>query len=752
MDSSFEIQCPPFDLELSRWDTVFPHWGRSFPPSHARRIHCFSLGRNADKESLVGHLHVAFHHTVQRVPFLAGSIVPSLEGGNHQRKVVPQGVARLDIRDLSHKLSFDRLAEEGFSQHLLAEVLCSTEDNTPHVCLFEANFIDRGLLLVVSISHIVADGRGVTEMIKIFAQNLCKAQAGLIGYPLETTQEVYRSDRRRIVTGNGVPGPVEAHPALTSAAAGTHSRLADVGTCCRTYRIGADALVALKKAASSAANNSWISTNDAISAFIWRSIMVARHRAGFLDAGNEVHVAQPVDCRALLGLEEPYFGNAIYMTQGSLPFADLADAATGLSAAARIIRAQIRTATAERFRDVVGCSERAEQEPHTRMKIADDVLAGGIILTSHFKFGLHQVDFGPAFEGRQVKALRFPVRGTMVGAVIVLPRLPDGSCEFMITEQGRTVECLVDDVFCRFTAETKTAKSVLPPSPTSPSRNGQAEFVFPESTSVKESTALNMTTLQAPHTGTIKIIEMNRPKAKNAISLQMLRQLHDEVERIHGENTTGGTRVLILASALDDVFCAGADLKQRSVMSDAQVEEFLALLRETTCKLAQLPIPTIAAVAGAALGGGLELALCCHLRVFSSTAVVGLPETKLGIIPGAGGTYRLPRIVGISHARDVILTGRRVEAQEAFAMGLCNRLVSHDSSGTERGRALQAAIELATDICGGAPLAIRAAVGALSLASPAGEEAAYASLLHTTDRLEGLSSFGEKRAAVFVGE
>ncbi|KAH8588892.1 putative enoyl-CoA hydratase/isomerase family protein [Bisporella sp. PMI_857] len=788
MNRSFEIQCPPFDLRLSHWDRIFPHWGRIFPPSHAKRILCFSLPQKADKEMIISHLHIALHYTVQDLPFLAGSIVPvSLEEESHPWlcNIVPKGAARLDVKDLSDKLSFAALVESNFSHDLLN----TDELYSPHkavhvqhshrdVCRFQANFIDGGLLIAVSVIHIVADGRGVTEIIKIFAEHFRKAQSGELGYPLDMTKDVYRFNRTEIVTGNGIPGSIEAHAAWTSTAANTHSQLVDIETsCCRTYRISAEALMALKNAAilTSAASNSWISTNDAISAFIWRSIMVARHRAGFLGADKEVHIAQPVDCRARLGLDKPYFGNVLYMTQSTLPFSDLADPRSGLSVAAQIIRAEIQLATAEQFRDIVSYAEQTKQETQTRMKIIDEISTAGIILTSHFKFGLYEIDFGPAFEGRRVKALRFPARGTIAGAVIVLPKLLDGSCEFMITEQKRTIDCFADDeIFCRFTAENKNAtkpslvKYHLSPPPfeyeVKSALDVQEIAGMPAATQVENNfnaitpPALNITTMQAPHIGSIRVIELNRPEAKNAISLKMLRHLNEEVEQIYHEQDISGTRVLILASALEDVFCAGADLKERMAMSIAEVDEFMALFRKTLSMLAALPIPTIAVVSGAALGGGLELALCCHFRIFSSNAIVGLPETRLGIIPGAGGTYRLPQIIGISHARDLILTGRRVGASEAFSMGLCNRLVNTDqgesSKSSERARcyALQAAVKLATQISSGAPLALQAAMTALSYGSPIAEKAAYASLLDTTDRFEGLLSFNEKRAADFVGE
>ncbi|KAG7284749.1 hypothetical protein NEMBOFW57_009360 [Staphylotrichum longicolle] len=771
-------------------------------------------------ERIVDCLHIAFHHTIQRAPFLAGSIVPfpPEEGGRPWlRNLIPQGAARLHIKDLSNRLRFDDLERHGFAQHLLkAEELCPlpevayVSDDPVDVCQMQANFVAGGLLFVVSIIHIAADGRGVTEVIKIFSDAFRKAQAAEIGRPLKERDDVYRSDRTLLVSGHGVPGAIENHAAWTSSPVNTHSQIVNVESACRTFRISARALSDAKRAVSASLQNpeDWISTNDVISALIWRSIMVARHRAGLLADGATTHVAQPLDCRSHLGLPEPYFGNVLYMTRTSLPLAVLQDGNQGLAAAARALRVEINAMTADKFTDLVGYAERTEQQSHTRLNILEELPTGGIILTSHFKFALHELDFGPLLGGH-MKALRLPARGTMAGAVIVMPRLPDGSCEFMITEQKSTIACLLeDDLFCRLTGE----ETVIPaaaadgmveetvsgpedelgvgrrPPPGMKRTDGQVEdmispaLLLPQSRdtihapppavlptldfcpagNTKKLSTLLVTEMNAPHVGSIRIIQLNRPRSKNAISRQMLQELSEEVEGLHTERTAvggGGARALVLASAVDGIFCAGADLVERRSMTAAETHDFLGRLRMLFARLAALPVPSIACVSGPALGGGFELALCCHLRVFASNAVVGLPETRLGIIPGAGGTYRLPRIVGLPRALDMVLTGRRMAAHEAAAMGLCNRLVTSAvdtdlalAAQAERAIALSTGIALAEEIAKGGPVAVRAAVAALACSCEAVENAAYESVLGTKDRSEGLLAFGEKREPVFIGE
>jgi methylglutaconyl-CoA hydratase len=182
--------------------------------------------------------------------------------------------------------------------------------------------------------------------------------------------------------------------------------------------------------------------------------------------------------------------------------------------------------------------------------------------------------------------------------------------------------------------------------------------------------------------------------------------------------------------------------------------------------LSVLPIPTISAVSSLALGGGLELALCTHMRVFASTAQVGLPETRLGIIPGAGGTYRLPALIGLGRARDLVLTGRRVSAAEAYFLGIADRLVEvvpkeEGESGKEESQAelmrrandeaLRAAVLLAGEICEGAPTAVRASLQAVGYAREEIENQMYERVVSTEDRNEALAAFREKRKPRFTG-
>jgi methylglutaconyl-CoA hydratase len=187
-------------------------------------------------------------------------------------------------------------------------------------------------------------------------------------------------------------------------------------------------------------------------------------------------------------------------------------------------------------------------------------------------------------------------------------------------------------------------------------------------------------------------------------------------------------------------------------------QAFLARLRGTFSRLSTLPIPTISAISSTAFGGGLELGLCTNFRVMSSTASVGLPETRLAIIPGAGGTYRLPALIGETRARDMILTGRRVGGAEAYFLGLADRLVQiteeQKGPGVARGLVLEQAVEMATTICEGGPVAIRAAAQALNTwrAGEQSENAAYEIILPTEDRMEALKAFGDKRKPVFKGK
>jgi methylglutaconyl-CoA hydratase len=198
-------------------------------------------------------------------------------------------------------------------------------------------------------------------------------------------------------------------------------------------------------------------------------------------------------------------------------------------------------------------------------------------------------------------------------------------------------------------------------------------------------------------------------------------------------------------------------LSQTRTDTNSSTADFLADLRGTLTMIQDLPIPTISAVAGPAFGGGLELALSTHMRVFGSNTVVGLPETRLAIIPGAGGTYRLPALIGLARARDMILTGRRVAGPEAYFLGLCDRLVEVTQEDVDKRDAakmiINQALILARGICEGGPIAVKAALIAVQgcAMGEKAENAAYELVVKTKDRDEALAAFREKRKPNFKG-
>ncbi|KAK5936656.1 hypothetical protein PMZ80_011121 [Knufia obscura] len=262
----------------------------------------------------------------------------------------------------------------------------------------------------------------------------------------------------------------------------------------------------------------------------------------------------------------------------------------------------------------------------------------------------------------------------------------------------------------------------------------------------------------APNSGGIRVLLLDRPANRNALSRRLVTDLRKHIQHIKDEGGVGGTRALIIASNNDNAFCAGADLKERRGMSQDETKQFLSDLRSTFTELANLPIPTISAISSTALGGGLELGLCTTFRVFGSSAIVGLPETRLAIIPGAGGTYRLPALIGANRARDLVLTGRRVSGPEAYFLGLCDRLVEilpeeEKAEGKARGKVLDVSVQMAKDICEGGPVALREAMRAVNgwQRGEVSENEAYENILKTEDRLEALKAFAEKRKPVFKG-
>jgi enoyl-CoA hydratase/carnithine racemase len=245
--------------------------------------------------------------------------------------------------------------------------------------------------------------------------------------------------------------------------------------------------------------------------------------------------------------------------------------------------------------------------------------------------------------------------------------------------------------------------------------------------------------------GAIEIWTIDGEVRRNALSRAMVTELEANVSRVSGADRT--IRAVVLTGAGRKAFCAGADLKERAGMTEPEVRHFLGMLRETFRSIERSDCAFIAYVNGAAFGGGTELALTADLRVVAPHAEMGLTEVRLGIIPGAGGTQRLPRLIGIGAAKELVLTGRKVAAPEAVSLGLANKVGG-----------LEEAIGLARAICESAPIAVGAAKHAIDEgagvdldAALALESSKYELVLKTEDRLEGLKAFAEKRRPVFKG-
>ncbi|KAF0038807.1 methylglutaconyl-CoA hydratase, mitochondrial [Scophthalmus maximus] len=298
-------------------------------------------------------------------------------------------------------------------------------------------------------------------------------------------------------------------------------------------------------------------------------------------------------------------------------------------------------------------------------------------------------------------------------------------------------------------ALSRTTQSVFPGGPT-PSAQPAAAAARHYSSDPKDD--LRVRYLDGEDHG-IVVVGINRPKAKNAISKNLVKMMLDAVEDIKKNNKV---RSVIFCSLVPGIFCAGADLKERAKMHQSEVGPFVSKARALITELGNLPVPTIAAIDGAALGGGLEMALACDIRISSNTAKMGLVETKLAIIPGAGGTQRLPRAIGVALAKELIFAARVVDGTEASRLGLVSQSVEQNESGDA---AYLQALELAREINPQGPIAVRMAKLAINqgievdlTTGLAIEEACYAQVIPTKDRLEGLAAFKEKRRPQFKGE
>ena len=247
----------------------------------------------------------------------------------------------------------------------------------------------------------------------------------------------------------------------------------------------------------------------------------------------------------------------------------------------------------------------------------------------------------------------------------------------------------------------------------------------------------------------IVTLTLNRPEVMNSLNFPLLHALKAQVEAFRFRRDL---RVIIISGSGERAFCSGADLKERATLNPDQVREYIFTIRNLFTSIEELNKPVIAAVNGIALGGGTELALASDIRIASFNASMGLTETRLAIIPGAGGTQRLPRLVGKGKAKELIFTGQRIDAQEALKIGLVNKICEPQDL-------LAECQKMAAMICETGPVAIEQAKYAINYGLEtdlntglAIESNAYWLTIPTKDRLEGLAAFREKRKPVYKGE
>jgi enoyl-CoA hydratase len=246
----------------------------------------------------------------------------------------------------------------------------------------------------------------------------------------------------------------------------------------------------------------------------------------------------------------------------------------------------------------------------------------------------------------------------------------------------------------------------------------------------------------------IAVVTINRPDKLNALNKQVMLELDSVIEDLSSDNDV---KAVIITGSGHKAFVAGADIAELADLDKTTANTFALAGQSVFTRIARSPKPVIAVVEGYALGGGCELALACHIRIAGANAVFGLPEVTLGLIPGYGGTQRLPRLVGQGRAMEMILTGTPVNAQQALEMGLVNKLV-------ESGQGFDHAVSLLTTILKRAPLAVAAAIKAVLASAETPEEGfdteadQFANLCATDDFKEGTRAFLAKEKPSFKGK
>lgn len=251
--------------------------------------------------------------------------------------------------------------------------------------------------------------------------------------------------------------------------------------------------------------------------------------------------------------------------------------------------------------------------------------------------------------------------------------------------------------------------------------------------------------LVAVEYGAVTVIRLSNPPL-NLVSKAVTTALGEALTRIEQDESV---RAVVLAGAGERAFSAGSDVKEFPALQGRVGEGKLVAENVVYDQLATLAVPTVAAIEGDALGGGLELALCCDLRVAAATARLGMPEVRLGVMPGSGGTQRLPRLIGLARAKELILLGEIIDADTALSFGLVNRVVPD-------GQAEAVALDFAVTLASRGPVAVREAKGVLNTTldgsragGQADELAASERVFASEDMLEGFAAFIEKRSPEF---